>query len=335
MRKTINKQSSAFLLLVFITKLTSIDINAQSDSSFTPHGNPFALIFSNVNYTINESGNNKAFELTRSFLGYEYFFSKKISSRICIDLADPGVGELNMTAVIRNALVQYKNNNFSARFGMFDVDQFKVQQAQWGYRYIYKSFQDAYKFGPSVDLGAAFEYSPSKIISFDFSVLNGEGYKKVQSDSTFKTTFGITLKPFNGFTLRGYYDIMKNNYAQSSIALFAGYTIKKFKTGVEYNIQKNNGMINSNDFSGVSFYSSLQLSEKFSIFTRYDYLKSVVPDNETEPWNKSEDGQLLIAGFDFTPTRGVKIAPTYFGYAPSDKSLSFTSRFGLYFEIRF
>lgn len=75
---------------------------------------------------------------------------------------------------------------------MIDVDQFIIQQAQWGYRYIYKSFQDAYKFGPPSDLGAAFVYSPVKIISFDLSVLNGEGYKKVQLDSIFKTTCGIT-----------------------------------------------------------------------------------------------------------------------------------------------
>ncbi len=48
-----------------------------------------------------------------------------------------------------------------------------------------------------------------------------------------------------------------------------------------------------------------------------------------------KDGQLFIAGFDYTPVKGVEIAPTYFGYAPADKSLSFTSRIGLYFEIKF
>ena len=115
---------------------------------------------------------------------------------------------------------------------------------------------------------------PQNLISFDVSVLNGEGYKKLQSDSTFKTTFGVTLKPFKGFVLRGYYDIMKHNYAQTSYALFAGYTYKDFRAGVEYNIQKNNGMINNHDFSGISVYTALQLNEKYSIFARYDYLWS-------------------------------------------------------------
>jgi hypothetical protein len=330
--KPLNVKSIAVLILA----LYSFDIIAQSDSSFTPHGKPFALIFSDVNYTSNKEGNSKAFELTRAFLGYEYSFSRNISSKINIDLADPGVGELKMTAVIRNAFVQYKNNKFSARFGMIDVDQFILQQAQWGYRYIYKSFQDAYKYSPPSDLGVAFEYSPAKIISLDLSVLNGEGYKKVQVDSIFKTTFGITLRPFNGFVLRGYADIMKKDYAQTSLAFLAGYNIKKFKAGIEYNMQKNKDMIDGNDLSGLSVYASLGLSEKFSLFTRYDYLKTTVPDNAMETGDIiKKDGQLFIAGFDYTPIKGVKIAPTYFGYSPTDKSLPFTSRIGLYFEIKF
>lgn len=334
--KIVKNLSSVTALTAVIITLFLFDASAQSDSSFTPHGKPFALIFSDVNYSFNKDGNSKAFELTRAFLGYEYFFSKNISSKLNVDFADPGVGELQMTVVIRNAFVQYKNNNFAARIGMIDVDQFRLQQAQWGYRYIYRSFQDAYKYGSPVDLGAAFEYSPSKIISIDLSVLNGEGYKKVQLDSIFKTTFGITFKPFRGFVLRGYYDIMKNNHAQTSIALMAGYTIGKFKAGLEYNIQKNNGMIDSLDLSGISVYTSLGLAEKISIFTRYDYLRSDVPHNTLEAGDFiRKDGQLFIAGFDYTPVSGVKIAPVYFGYAPDDKSKSFTSRFGLYFEVKF
>jgi hypothetical protein len=335
MNKGINKKLTALSLFTFVILFISVDINAQSDSSFTPHGNPFALIFTDVNYSFNKEGHSEAFRLSRGYLGYEYYFSKNISSRINIDIANPGAGELQMTAFIKNAFVQYKNENFSARFGMFNTDQFSLQESQWGYRYLYMSFQDAYKFGPSADLGAAVQYSPSKIISFDFSVLNGEGFKKFQIDSVFKTTFGFRLNPLKGFVLRGYYDRMKKDYAQTSMAFMAGYSIKKFKAGLEYNIQKNHGMINGNDFSGISVYASLGLAKKFSIYSRYDYLMSVVRDNATDPWNLSNDGQLFIAGFDYSPVKGVKIAPAYFGYIPEDVSIPFTSRFGLYFEIRF
>lgn len=318
-----------------IIVLFTLNAKAQSDNSFMPGGRPLALVFSNVNYSYNKTGNSKAFELTRAYLGYEYFFSKNISSKVNFDVADPGAGKLQMTAFIKNAFIQYKNYNFSARMGMISTDQYSLVEKYWGYRYIYKSFQDAYNFGPSADLGAAIEYSPAKIISFDFSVLNGEGYKRVQLDSTFKTTFGLTLKPIHGFTLRGYYDIMKNGNAQTSIALFAGYTGKIFKAGLEYNIQKNNGMINGNNFSGISVYTSIGLAEKFSLFTRYDFLKSAFPVNSMEPWNNNKDGQLFMTGFDYSPVKGVKIAPTFLGWSPYDKSKYFTSTFALNIEIRY
>lgn len=325
-------------ILLSVTVLLVIqngNLKAQSDQAFTPNGKPFALIFSDVNYRLNSDGNSKAFEITRAYFGYEYNFTKNISAKVNLDVADPGVGKLQMTAYLKNALVQYKNKNFSARFGMIGTDQFSVQEKQWGYRYIYKSFQDAYNMGPSADLGAAISYSPAKIISFDFSALNGEGYKKIQTDSTFKYTFGITLKPFKGFVLRGYYDMMDHNYNQSTIALFAGYTYKILKAAIEYNTQKNNGMLNSHNFSGVSVYSSVAVAEKFSVFARYDNLWSATLAGQTDPWNYSKDGQLFMTGFDYSPTPGVKIAPNFQGWSPSDKSIPFTSTIALNFELKF
>jgi len=329
------KKSHLLILLTLLFASHFFNATAQTNNEFTPYGKPLVLIYTNVNTSFNKDGNSKAFELNRAYLGYEYFFSEKLSSRINIDVADPGVGKLQMTAFVKNAYLLYKNNGFSARFGMIGVDQFNIQEKQWGYRYIYKSFQDAYSFGPSADLGAAFEYSPAKFISLDFSVLNGEGYKKLQSDSTFKTSFGITLKPVNGLVLRGYYDYMKKDFAQNSIALYAGYTYKDFKAGVEYNIQKNNGMSDNHDFSGISLYTSLVVAKKYSLFTRYDNLRSVTINGDTNPWNSGKDGQLFIAGFDYSPTKGIKIAPTYLGWSPNDKTKSFTSTIALNIEIKF
>lgn len=323
------------LLTVVLAGMSLFNVIGQTDSTFTPHGKPLVLIFSNVNYSFNNEGNKKAFELTRAYFGYEYFFSKHIYSKLTFDVADPGVGELQMTAVLKYAFVQYKTDKISARFGMIQTDQFTLSENKWGYRYICKSFQDAYKFGPSADLGAGFEYTPSKYFSVDLSVLNGEGYKRVQIDSTFKTTFGLTLKPFSGFILRAYLDHMKNDFSQNSYSLFAAYTINMFKAGLEYNIQKNNLMIEGHDLEGVSVFGSLGLGKRFTVFARYDNLWSGIPANETDPWNKSKDGQIFLAGFDYSPVKGIKIAPTYLGYLPYDKTMSFTSRVGLYFEIRF
>jgi len=329
-----NKTTLIFILAV-ITSMHFIAANAQDDDKFIPYGRPLVLVFTNINSTFNKDGNSKGIELTRAYLGYEYFFSKNISARVNMDVGDPGVGKLQMTAFVKNAFVMYKNNNFSARFGMIGVDQFSVQEKQWGYRYIYKSFQDEYSYSASADLGAAFEYSPAKFISLDFSVLNGEGYKKVQADSTLKMTFGATFKPVKGLVLRTYVDMMKNDYNQKSLALYAGYSVNKLKTGLEYNIQKNNGMLNEHDFSGISAYVSLALAEKITVFGRYDKLQSVTMTGRTNPWNYGKDGQLFMAGFDYSPTPGVKIAPTLSGWSPDDDTKSFTTKIALNFELKF
>ena len=323
------------LTMTLLTALMSINVKAQGDKEFVPYFKPNVLIFTDVNTIITNNSASKSFEVTRAYLGFEYFFSDKISSRINIDVADPGVGKLQMAAFIKYAFLQYKTDKFSTRFGMIATDEFNLQEKVWGYRYIYKSFQDAYNMGPSADLGAALEYSPVRFISVDFSILNGEGYKRIQADSSFKTTLGLTIRPLKGLMLRGYFDLMNHNYEQTTLALFAGYTFRNFRAGIEYNNQHNNGMLRKQNYSGVSLYSALVIAKKFSIFGRYDNLRSEVISGETLPWNNARDGQLFMAGFDYSPLTGVKIAPNYQGWSPRDNSMSFASRFGLNFEIKF
>lgn len=323
------------IILIFIIISISDVCRGQEADKFTPYAKPVALVFTNFSSAFNRDGNTNSFGITRSYLGFEYFFSKKFSSRVVTDIADPGAGGLQMVGIIKNAYFLYQEKKISARLGMIGLNQFSLQEKQWGYRYVYKSFQDAYNFGPSADLGAAFEYAPVEFISFDVSLLNGEGFRKQQSDSSLKAAFGATLKPGNGFVLRGYYDFMKRRYAQESYSVYAGWSNAKYKTGIEYNWQKNNSLLNNHDFSGMSAYASVNLSEKFSVFARYDYLGSATVTGEDNPWNYNKDGQMFITGFDFTPVKGIKIAPTWFGWSPHNSAKPFTSTAALNVEIRF
>lgn len=332
----ITKKTIKFSILVLsILSLNLKSYSQKNEDVFTPHGKPLIVVFSNVNSTFNKEGNSREFEITRAYLGYEHSFSKTLSSRVILDVGDPGTGGLQLTAFLKNALLMYKNNKLSARFGMIGTDQFSLQEKQWGYRYISKSFQDEYKFGSSADLGAAIEYAPVKFISLDASVLNGEGYKKMQSDSVLKATFGITIKPIEGLVFRGYSDIMGTDHSQRTIALYAGYTYKAFRAGFEYNVQQNNNMRNGHDFEGISVYSSIQIAEKFSVFARYDNLWSGTISDEVNPWNYNRDGELFLAGIDYSPVQGIKIAPAFIRWSPSDNTQSLTSTIGLHFEIKY
>jgi hypothetical protein len=306
----------------------------QSEEQFKPYGKPVFLIYSNAHYSINNEGSKPAFEIARLYLGYEHFFNKSFSARGVLDVGDPGTGGLQMTAYVKNAFLMYKTANFSARFGMIGTDAFGLIEKQWGHRYILKPLQDEYGLNPSADIGAGVEYTPSKLISFDASILNGEGYKRVQADSVFKYTAGISFRPADGLLFRAYTDLMKKDVLQNTLSFYAGYTNEKLNFGVEYAVQRNNKMIRNHDFSGISATGALKLSERFGLFARYDYLWSATIGNDINPWNYNTDGQLIVAGFEYSPVAGIRIAPVYFGRIPANPGKPFTSSPGIYFEIK-
>lgn len=328
-----NIKTITFILAIYFW-CTNIRTAAQSEET-TPSGKPVILVFTNVNSSFNREGSNSEFEVTRAYLGYEHKFSNSFSSRVILDVGDPGAGDFQFTAFVKNAFLMYEREKFNARIGMIGTDQFNVQEKHWGYRYILKSLQDEYSFGVSADIGAGIEYSPAKFISINASLLNGEGYKRIQNDSSFKATTGITITPFDGFMVRAYYDYMNSAAAQSTISLFTGYTVKDFRIGAEYSIQRNNRMVSGNDFSGISAWAAYEFAEKFSAFARYDNLWSEALPAESLPWNHGKDGELFTAGFDYSPIKGVKIAPVWIGWQPADRDKYFTSQFGLHFEIRY
>jgi len=323
-------------LTIVLLVCSTLMIFAQSGSSFTPHGKPFAKIYTNFNYTSVGGEGTPSFQIKRAYLGYKYDFSENFSAKLNIDVDNPGVGKLQMTAFLKNAYLQYKKNKLSVSFGMIATSSFKVSEAFWGKRWIYKSFQDESKFESSADIGVFTSYKISSFLSVDASIINGEGYKLIQSDKSVKTTFGATLTPFKSLIARVYVDQMKDEVsAQQTLSTFIGYENKFFKVAGEYDIQKNHLMVEGQDFSGMSFYTSIPLFKSFKLFGRYDHLNSVKPEANDMPWNLSKDGELFMAGIEFSPVKGVNIAPCFHGWKPADDSKDFINGFYLNFEYKF
>jgi len=316
-------------LTIFVTILFQLSLIAQDNEEikeFKPSGKAFAKVFTNAHLTSYDGEINYAFDLTRAYLGYGYKFTKNLSGKLNIDVGSPDVsigdsleGEtsLQLTAYLKTAALSYKKRKLGVDFGLIGLKQFKTQETMWGHRYLYKSFQDAYKFGSSADLGLIVSYKIIDQLSADISILNGEGYKKLQTDSVFKYGVGVTGKVIDGLTLRIYYDRMGNNNAQSTIATFIGYATDKLNTGVEYNMQSNNKMKDGFDYSGLSVFGSYQASDLLEGFVRYDNLSSVTLSGANDAWNIKKDGQLIIAGIEISLAKGIKVAPNYQGWLPA------------------
>jgi len=218
---------------------------------------------------------------------------------------------------------------------MISTLQFKVQEKFWGKRWIAKSYQDKYKYGASADIGMSAAYKFCDFVSADVWLVNGEGYKKIQSDGYLRVGGGLTLTPVKNLTARVYADHMGNEDAQQTLATFLGYQARSFNVAGEYNYQKNNSMTGGNDYYGWSFYTSIDLVKNFKFFGRFDLLTSVTPEMAELPWNLSKDGQLFMAGIEFSPVKGVKVAPGFHGWKPADSDKDFINGFYLNFEYNF
>jgi len=302
-------------LFISAISILLISLNAYSQSSvsevaFQPNGKPLVAIYSDFREDIQNGKSNPAFELTRSQLGYAYNFSPVLSGKVVFDVAStPGLKPSSFTAYVYNAFVEYNNKLVTMNFGVIPTSTFKLQESTWGKRYLLKSYQDLYGFSASGDLGATAKLQLLPQLSVDAQILNGEGYKSVQSDSAIKVAVGLTLQPIKNVNVRVYGDYMKKDAAQKTFNAFLSYTGKSLTIGGEYNYQEGNKMVSGHNLSGVSFFGTYKTSKKVSVFARYDNLTSNTLSGASNPWNKSNDGQLYVAGMEYFPVKGVTIAP--------------------------
>lgn len=322
------------LALFILAVLAPLAKGQEKTEEFKPNGKPLALIFTNFNTTFSDGETHPSFEITRAYLGYEYNFSKEFYAKVVFDVGDPKAGGLQMTAFLKNAYVQYKKSNLTASFGMISTTQFKVSEKIWGLRYIEKSFQDAYKFNASADLGFNLDYKFADFISADFSVINGEGYKLVQADDLLRPGAGVTLTPVKGVTARVFADYMGKDVKQQSLATLLAYSGKKLVLAAEYNYQQNYSMKEGQDIYGTSFYATYKAADNLKIFGRFDDLKSKALAGESEPWQLSKDGQLIMLGLESSPVKGIKVAPNFRYWSPAGDAPATTFAY-LNLELKF
>ena len=296
------------IILSFVLSFLCYNTNAQS-------GKAFGKVFSNFNYDMSPAEGEdsfKEFELKRAYLGYSYKIDDKFSTKITFDVGN-NTGGTAYTAFLKIAQLNWKyNDNVNINFGMIGTKNFKFMEKAWGKRYIYKSLQDQNKWANSADLGVTLDYSLNKNISFDFQVLNGDGYKKVQgSNGLMRGGVGL-IYSINKLSVRAATDIAPrssyeaNTDNQTINTLAAVYNMGAVKIGGEYNIQENADNVIDNKKIGRSVYGDYSLGNDLSVFGRYDVLES--EDNLGNQWNLSKDGNMMIIGVQKKMTKGVTVA---------------------------
>ncbi len=314
-----------YITFVLLVSNANLVYSQEEVTEFKPSGKVIAQSF--LDYS-NNFDDQSGFDLTRALLGYNYKILSTLQAQVVVDGASGKDSSGKLQPYIRNVYVNWKDKGFDIYVGLTGMLQFSTQDANWGHRYVSKSFQDLNGMGPSVDIGFTAKYDIAPALSVDFSLTNGEGYKKIQVDDNMKYALGVNLKPFKNSIIRAYvdyYNKSKDNAStvkrndQKTLSLFAGYQVEKVSFGAEYNYQFDRDFVDGKDFYGYSLYSSVKVAPKWKVFGRYDWSDSANPEGVTQPWSK-QDGQVMIIGAEFQPIKQIKIAPNFrnFNYNGQD-----------------
>lgn len=303
------------------------------------NGEPVGVVFSNFYTGINQGNNPSAFEVRRAYLGYKFDLDKNYSVKIELDIGSPDdvsqYSLLRRFAYFKEANFQYKKGRFTARFGIIPLQQFRLQEKIWGHRYIYESVLDQHSLGSSADLGASLNFRATDFLELDLTLMNGEGYSRLQADYSYKAGFGATLRPWRGLILRGYADAISKDVMMMTIVSFVGYEIpEKFLGGIEYDFKLNEGFEDNHHIDVFSAYASYNLIKKFQLFGRYDIVRSNKVDGLSTPWNLSGDGSAIIGGVQYMPINKVKVALNYQDWVPYANNLDNESYIYLNLEFR-
>jgi hypothetical protein len=278
-------------------------------------GKVHGKIFSNFNY--DSAQEQASFDITRAYFGYGHTFNDKLSAKVTFDVGGTDSTSFASTAYLKVAALKWKaTDKLTINFGQVGLKQFKIQEKNWGYRYIAMSSQDEYKMGASADLGFTADYQLMDMLSVDLAVVNGEGFKKKQEDAHMKTGFGLTITPNERLTVRAYMDamsaadvevdsVMTEVPSQTTTALFVGYKADKFRLGVEYNMQAAHDNEENMDYEITSVYGTYNLTDNMGVFARYDMVSSD-EDGYTE-----ENGDFMIAGLEYRPAKGVYLSANF------------------------
>jgi hypothetical protein len=335
------KKSICLIILSSILTVHAINASAQNKTEekevFVPGGKLFGQYFTNVHNTFTDKKNLTSFEIARSFLGYDYSFSKTLSGRIIYDATAVTVSnKMIYQGYLRNVYLQYDNGKLNIKGGIITPEQIIMNIFMWNYLYVGRPLIDYSGMTFASDLGISAKYNISKQVSLDITVTNGRGVKDLAPDSAFRFSAGLTILPVKEFIIRGYFDIKtKNNISQSTFDLSAAYETEMVVFGGEYMLQNGNLNIRDNNYYGFGIFTRLKLKDKLYFLGRLEDLSSVTVNGSEDPWNLAKDHSKIIVGLEFIPVKGVRLAPNYALIIPDDHNIAKTSTIGINAELKF
>ncbi len=315
------------LFNILILCFLPLAIFAQEENEeFRPYGNAFGRVYWNYHYDASPNTDKKnSFELTRSYVGYNYYLSPELSINITLD-GEKSSNASDFTFFLKKAHISYNIlPSIKLQMGMIGLKQFDTQEKFWGYRYMFKALEDEFKYGSSADLGFNAEVKLTNKLTANVFLLNGEGYTSKQ-DNNGRLKFGGNLlyRPIDELIIKVYGDYYGGNVSVNdsvvitdtvgikTFNVFAGYKTDKFRIGAGLAVQKDGAKYNTiaadHDLFGWSVMGTYVINDHFELFGYILSSESNILEGEEMGWNYENDSEVYLGGVQYAPVKGLKMS---------------------------
>jgi len=305
------------ILLIAFSSLVAQDIKAKVFFDYTDSS---------------DSSKVDEFALKRVYLT----FSKSISDELSVTIqTDVDTNSSPKNIYLKNAKVDWKTLDGNIVIGLQGMNMFKVQEGNWGKRYLDKTIMDRFKYSSSADMGIGYYHSKDK---FHGSILitNGAGFKKSETDSHKKLSlqfiYGNTnLSKSDGFNVGAVlshepYDRdgevtipeePAGEHSKKVFGVFGGYAKDNLRVGAEWSQLDDSGLLTGNYNNNLtSVYCNYALNNKQSLIVKYDMVSG------------NKDANYALVAMEFAPTKGLMVSPNV-------RSNDGTTSLGVNFQFQF
>ena len=279
------------------------------------------------------SEDESSFNFKRQYFNYSITKSDDLKFKVVFDVGNTGKidGEDNrLDAFLKKAQIDYNCDWWKTSLGVIGTNTYGVQEKNWGYRFIEKSPLDLNGFASTADLGIGISKTLTSNLHLSLQFVNGEGYKKPQSDKHHKTSLNVTYGESNISKNTGYnagivYSTENTDLDPITMtSVFGGYAADKFRFGLEYDMLSNNG----EEHTLTSFTSNFKYSDKINVFARYD----LIDDNNEDDMNGEN---YLITGLTLDCGNGFIIAPNVRVKSFEDDTNEDETEYKISFQFKF
>ena len=307
----------------------------------------------NVDLTSNgvkQANSGTAFDLKRLYIGIDHKFNNIYSANITTDVqysSTVGATEL----YVKKAYVQGKYADaFTVRLGSADMPWVPYVEDLYGYRYFEKTIADGLGQATSADWGVHVLGTVGKVLSYQVSAVNGQGYKTAPGTGSAPRTNAIDFEgrvnlSYMGFNaaVGGYTGKLGKDIAGPTAApvlhtatrfdALLAYVKGPARIGVEY-FKSNNytatisgaaANVNTTfggDADGTSVFGSYKFTDTLGVFARYDEAKfnDLNPALATTLQHPKETYYTL--GATYSPYRNVDFSLAYKSTKVSNGTIS-------------